>query len=53
MVTAVNQLTPNMRRVTLQGDHLADFPNDAEGACFKLGFPYLAVRAVAGDVRQY
>jgi len=52
-VTAASQLTPNMRRLTLQGDDLADFPDDAEGAYFKLVFPYLAVRAGAGDVRQY
>ena len=37
-VSAVEQLTPNMRRLTLQGDDLADFPEDAEGAYFKLVF---------------
>jgi len=37
-VSAAGQLTPNMRRLTLQGDDLADFPEDAEGAYFKLVF---------------
>lgn len=38
-VTAATQLTPNMRRLTLQGEDLASFPEDAEGAYFKLTFP--------------
>ncbi len=38
-VTAATQLTPNMRRLTLHGEDLADFPDDAEGAYFKLTFP--------------
>ncbi|ASJ76133.1 siderophore-interacting protein [Granulosicoccus antarcticus] len=37
-VTAVSQLTPNMRRVTLQGEDLARFPDNAEGAYIKLTF---------------
>ena len=38
-VTAADRLTPNMRRLTLRGDALGDFPDDAEGAYFKLVFP--------------
>ncbi len=38
-VTAATQLTPNMRRLTLQGEELASFPEDAAGAYFKLTFP--------------
>ena len=38
-VKAATQLTPNMRRLTLQGEDLASFPEDAEGAYFKLTFP--------------
>lgn len=38
-VTAVSQLTPNMRRLTLRGNELASFPEDAEGGYFKLVFP--------------
>jgi len=38
-VTATSLLTPNMRRVTLHGKDLATFPEDAEGAYFKLVFP--------------
>lgn len=38
-VTAASQLTQNMRRVTLQGEELAGFPEDAEGGYFKLTFP--------------
>jgi len=38
-VTATTQLTPNMRRLTLRGDDIAHFPNDAAGAFFKLTFP--------------
>jgi NADPH-dependent ferric siderophore reductase len=38
-VTAVSQLTQNMRRLTLQGQELASFPEDAEGGYFKLVFP--------------
>ena len=38
-VTATTQLTENMRRVTLHGEDLAGFPEDAEGAYFKLVFP--------------
>lgn len=37
-VTAASQLTPNMRRLTLQGEDLASFPDEAEGAYFKLTF---------------
>jgi len=33
------QLTPNMLRVTLHGEALASFPEDAEGNYFKLTFP--------------
>ena len=35
--SAIN-LTPNMRRVTLKGDALSDFPPDCEGAYIKLLF---------------
>lgn len=35
-VTASRQLTKNMLRLTLQGDPLASFPDDSEGAYFKL-----------------
>jgi NADPH-dependent ferric siderophore reductase len=38
-VTAVSQLTQNMRRLTLHGEELASFPEDAEGGYFKLVFP--------------
>jgi len=38
-VTAAYSLTPNMRRVTLFGEDLASFPEQAEGAYFKLVFP--------------
>lgn len=38
-VTATSQLTPNMRRLTLHGEGLASFPEDAEGGYFKLVFP--------------
>ena len=38
-VKSTDQLTQNMRRVTLYGEELADFPIDAEGAFFKLVFP--------------
>ena len=38
-VTAATQLTPNMRRLTLHGEDLASFPEDAAGAYFKLTFP--------------
>ena len=38
-VTANLALTPNMRRVTLQGTDLSDFPAHAEGGYFKLVFP--------------
>lgn len=37
-VSASRQLTRNMLRLTLQGEQLAVFPNDAEGAYFKLVF---------------
>ena len=39
VVSAATDLTPNMRRVTLQGEDLASFPQDAEGAYFKLALP--------------
>lgn len=39
LVNAVEQLTPNMRRVTLQGEDLANLPEDAEGGYLKLNFP--------------
>jgi len=39
VVSAVTQLTQNMRRVTLHGEDLASFPDDAEGAYFKFAFP--------------
>lgn len=38
-LTAASQLTPNMRRLTLHGEELASFPEDAEGGYFKLVFP--------------
>ena len=38
-VTAVSQLTPNMCRITLHGEELSSFPEDAQGAYFKLVFP--------------
>jgi NADPH-dependent ferric siderophore reductase len=38
-VTAVSQLTQNMCRITLHGEELASFPEDAEGVYFKLVFP--------------
>lgn len=37
-VTAVSSLTPNMRRVTLQGEDLVRFPDHSEGAYIKLLF---------------
>lgn len=37
-VTAVSQLTRNMRRVTLYGEDLVRFPDNSEGAYFKLVF---------------
>ena len=37
-VKSANNLTPNMRRVTLHGDALASFPKDSEGAYIKLLF---------------
>lgn len=37
-VTAVSQLTRNMRRITLHGEDLVRFPDNAEGAYFKLVF---------------
>jgi len=39
LVSNVAQLTPNMRRITLQGQELANLPEDAEGGYFKLNFP--------------
>ena len=38
-VKAATQLTQNMRRLTLHGESLATFPEEAEGAYFKLTFP--------------
>lgn len=38
-VARSSSLTPNMLRLTLQGEDLAGFPEDAEGAYFKLVFP--------------
>lgn len=38
-VSRTQALTPNMSRITLQGEDLVDFPDDAEGAYFKLVFP--------------
>jgi NADPH-dependent ferric siderophore reductase len=38
-VTAASQLTLNMRRLTLHGEDLASFPEDAAGGYFKLVFP--------------
>lgn len=38
-VTVVSQLTQNMCRITLHGEELASFPEDAEGVYFKLVFP--------------
>lgn len=38
-VAAARQITPNMRRLTLKGDDLASFPDNAEGSYFKLTFP--------------
>lgn len=37
-VKSSTNLTPNMRRVTLQGDDLGNFPADSEGAYIKLMF---------------
>lgn len=37
-VSRSHQLTKNMLRLTLQGDDLQEFPDDAEGAYFKLTF---------------
>jgi NADPH-dependent ferric siderophore reductase len=37
-VKSATNLTANMRRVTLQGDDLANFPADSEGAYIKLMF---------------
>ncbi len=38
-VKSAYNLTPNMRRVTLQGDALSDFPTEVEGGYVKLLFP--------------
>lgn len=38
-VKATSQLTQNMQRLTLHGQDLASFPEDAEGAYFKFAFP--------------
>lgn len=38
-VTATQQLSKNMLRLTMQGPDLASFPENAEGAYFKLAFP--------------
>ena len=40
-VKSAFNLTPNMRRVTLQGDALSDFPADSQGAYIKLLFETL------------
>ena len=40
-VTSAFNLTPNMRRITLQGTALSSFPKDAEGAYIKLLFSQL------------
>ena len=37
-VKSAKNLTPNMRRVTLQGDALKDFPANSEGAVIKMLF---------------
>ena len=37
-VKSASYLTPNMRRVTLQGDALKNFPEDSEGAVIKMLF---------------
>jgi len=37
-VKSTSQLTPNMRRVTLYGDALNDFPTNSEGAVIKMFF---------------
>ena len=37
-VTATHQLTKNMLRLTFKGEDLASFPENAEGAYFKLAF---------------
>ena len=37
-VSASKQLTKNMLRVTLHGEDLSSFPNDAQGAYFKFSF---------------
>ncbi|MFK7893347.1 MAG: siderophore-interacting protein [Granulosicoccus sp.] len=39
VVSNAFQLTPNMRRITLRGDALGTFPQDAAGTYFKLAFP--------------
>lgn len=38
VVKSATNLTPNMRRVTLYGDALGNFPTDSEGAYIKLMF---------------
>ena len=38
-VAEVSQLTPRMRRITLTGDDLANYPNDGPGTHFKLVLP--------------
>ncbi|NIB38564.1 siderophore-interacting protein [Pseudomaricurvus alkylphenolicus] len=37
-VVRVRDITPNMRRVTLGGEHYGDFPSDSEGCYVKLCF---------------
>ena len=37
-VKSASYLTPNMRRVTLQGDALKNFPENSEGAVIKMLF---------------
>ncbi len=44
------QITPNMVRITLSGDELADFPEGYEGGYIKLVFPGESVKPV---VRSY
>jgi len=55
VVSATTQFTQSMRRVTLQGEDLAGFPEDAEGEYFKFVFtgdntdkPILRPYTVAG-----
>ena len=40
-VQSASNLTPNMRRITLSGEGLKNFPKNAEGAYVKLLFPSL------------